>query len=120
MVLQLEKAQTHGRLDTYIKRSLLGPSILIIDEIGYLPLQRNQASLFFQVIAKRYEHGSIILTSNLSFGQWDSTFSGNAALTAAMLDRLLNHAHVIHDQGGKLQTQRTAQSWIIATQVRGN
>ena len=69
MVLQLEKAQTHRRLDTYIKRSLLGPSILIIDEIGYLPLQRNQASLFFQFIAKRYEHGSVILKSNLSFGQ---------------------------------------------------
>ncbi len=62
MVLQLEKAQTHGRLDTFIKRSLLSPSILIIDEIGYLPLRRNQASLFFQVIDKRYEHSSIILT----------------------------------------------------------
>ena len=110
MVLQLEKAQTHGRLDTYIKRSLLGPSILIIDEIGYLPLQRNQASLFFQVIAKRYEHGSIILTSNLSFGQWDSTFSGNAALTAAMLDRILHHAHVIQIKGEsyRLKEQRKA------------
>ena len=110
MVLQLEKAQTHGRLDTYIKRSLLGPSILIIDEIGYLPLQRNQASLFFQVIAKRYEHGSIILTSNLSFGQWDSTFSGNAALTAAMLDRLLHHAHVVQIKGEsyRLKEQRKA------------
>ena len=103
-------------------RTLLGPSILIIDEIGYLPLQlqRNQASLFFQVIAKRYEHGSIILTSNLSFGQWDSTFSVNAALTAAMLDRLLHHAHVIQIKGESIQTQRTAQSWIIATQERGN
>lgn len=110
MVLQLEKAQTQGRLDTYVKRSLLNPSILIIDEIGYLPLQRNQASLFFQVIAKRYEHGSIILTSNLSFGQWDTTFSDNASLTAAMLDRLLHHAHVIQIKGDsyRLKEQRKA------------
>ena len=48
-----------------MKRSFMSPSILIIDEVGYLPLQRNQANLFFQVIAKRYETGSIILTSNL-------------------------------------------------------
>lgn len=110
MVLQLEKAQSQGRLDTYVKRSLLNPSILIIDEIGYLPLQRNQASLFFQVIAKRYEHGSIILTSNLSFGQWDTTFSDNAALTAAMLDRLLHHAHVVQIKGDsyRLKEQRKA------------
>jgi len=99
LVIQLEKAQHQGRLDTFVKRSLLGPSILIIDEVGYLPLQRNQASLFFQVVAKRYEQGSIILTSNLSFGQWDTTFSNNAALTAAMLDRLLHHAHVVQIKG---------------------
>jgi DNA replication protein DnaC len=99
LVMQLEKAQQLGRLDTYMKRSLLSPSVLIIDEVGYLPLQRNQANLFFQVIAKRYEQGSIILTSNLSFGEWDNTFAGNSALSAAMLDRLLHHAHVIQIRG---------------------
>ena len=57
LVFQLEKAQQLGRFDQYMKRSLLGPSLLIIDEVGYLPLQGNQANLFFQVIAKRYEHG---------------------------------------------------------------
>lgn len=110
LVVQLEKAQKQDRLDTFVKRSLLGPSILIIDEIGYLPLQGNQASLFFQVIAKRYEHGSIILTSNLSFGQWDKTFSGNAALTAAMLDRLLHHAHIVQIKGDsyRLKDKRKA------------
>ena len=70
MVLQLEKAQIQGRMDTYIKkRSLLNPSILIVDEIGYLPLQRNketkkqrnQASLFFQVIAERNEDVEALL-----------------------------------------------------------
>ena len=73
--------------------------MLIIDEVGYLPLQRNQANLFFQVIAKRYETGSIILTSNLSFGEWDVTFASNSALTAAMLDRLMHHAHLIQIKG---------------------
>jgi DNA replication protein DnaC len=113
MVLQLEKAQHNGRLDAYVKRSLLGPGILIIDEIGYLPLQRNQASLFFQVIAKRYEHGSIILTSNLSFGQWDTTFSGNAALTAAMLDRLLHHAHVVQIKGDSYRLKEKRKAGLL-------
>ena len=99
LVMQLEKAQQRGQFDHFMRRSLLGPSILIIDEVGYLPLQGNQANLFFQVIAKRYEHGSIILTSNLSFGEWDSIFAGNSALTAAMLDRLLHHAHVVQIKG---------------------
>jgi DNA replication protein DnaC len=110
LVLQLEKAQQQGRFDQYMKRSMSGPSILIIDEVGYLPLQGNQANLFFQVIAKRYEHGSIILTSNLSFGEWDSTFAGNSALTAAMLDRLLHHAHVVQIKGDsyRLKDKRKA------------
>ena len=99
LVMQLEKAQQRGQFEHYMRRSLLGPSILIIDEVGYLPLQGNQANLFFQVIAKRYEHGSIILTSNLSFGEWDTTFAGNSALTAAMLDRLLHHANIVQIKG---------------------
>ncbi len=110
LVFQLEKAQQMGRFDQYLKRSLLSPHILIIDEIGYLPLLGNQANLFFQVIAKRYEHGSIILTSNLSFGEWDSTFAGNSALTAAMLDRLLHHSHVVQIKGDsyRLKDKRKA------------
>lgn len=61
-----------------MRRSLLGPSILIIDEMGYLPLHGNRANLFFQVIAKRYEQGSINLTLNVSFVEWDSTFAGDS------------------------------------------
>ncbi|MGK0173019.1 MAG: DNA replication protein DnaC, partial [Gammaproteobacteria bacterium] len=114
---QLEKAQHHGQLETFMRRSLLGPSILIIDEVGYLPLQGNQANLFFQVIAKRYEHGSVILTSNLSFGEWDSTFAGNTALTAAMLDRLLHHAHVVQIKGEsyRLKDKRKAGVFMPTT-----
>lgn len=113
LVMQLEKAQQLGRLDHYMKRSLLSPSILIIDEVGYLPLQRNQANLFFQVIAKRYEHGSIILTSNLSFGEWDDTFAGNSALTAAMLDRLLHHAHVVQIKGDSYRLKDKKKAGVL-------
>ena len=113
LVLQLEKAQQRGQLDQYLRRSLLGPSILIIDEVGYLPLQGNQANLFFQVIAKRYEHGSIILTSNLSFGEWDSTFAGNTALTAAMLDRLLHHAHIVQIKGDSYRLREKKKAGVF-------
>ena len=111
--MQLEKAQQRGQFDHFMRRSLLGPSILIIDEVGYLPLQGNQANLFFQVIAKRYEQGSIILTSNLSFGEWDSTFAGNSALTAAMLDRLLHHAHVVQIKGDSYRLKDKKKAGVL-------
>lgn len=115
LVMQLEKAQQRGQLDPFMRRSLLGPSILIIDEVGYLPLQGNQANLFFQVIAKRYEHGSIILTSNLSFGEWDTTFAGNSALTAAMLDRLLHHAHVVQIKGDSYRLKDKKKAGVLTS-----
>lgn len=113
LVMQLEKAQQRGQFDHFMRRSLLGPSILIIDEVGYLPLQGNQANLFFQVIAKRYEQGSIILTSNLSFGEWDSTFADNSALTAAMLDRLLHHAHVVQIKGDSYRLKDKKKAGVL-------
>jgi hypothetical protein len=77
------------------------PRLLIVDEIGYLPLGRDQANLFFQVVAKRYEKGSLLLTSNLPFGQWDQAFAGDTTLTAALLDRLLHHARIIQIKGDR-------------------
>ncbi len=113
LVMQLEKAQQRGQLESFMRRSLLGPSVVIIDEVGYLPLQGNQANLFFQVIAKRYEHGSIILTSNLSFGEWDNTFAANSALTAAMLDRLLHHAHVVQIKGDSYRLKDKKKAGVL-------
>ena len=72
-----------------------------------------EADLFFQVVAKRYEHGSVILTSNLSFGDWERTFDGNAALTSAMLDRLLHHAHVIQIRGDSYRLRQARQSGLL-------
>jgi DNA replication protein DnaC len=76
-----------------MKRAALGRvEGQFIDGIGYLPLAREQASLFFKVLAKRYEKGAMFATSNLTFGSWDQAFAGDPVLTAAMLDRLLHHS----------------------------
>jgi hypothetical protein len=66
--------------------------VLILDEIGFLPLEAGQASLLFEVISRRYERGSIILTSNKSYAEWAEIFSGDEVIATAMLDRLLHHA----------------------------
>lgn len=120
LVLQLEKAQREDRFDQYLKRAILGPRLLILDEIGYLPMQKQQADMFFQVIAKRYEQGSVILTSNLSFGDWDQSFDNNAALTSAMLDRLLHHAHVIQIRGDSYRLRDARQSGLIGSKANGS
>ena len=99
LMLQLGMASRQERLKEYLSRIVLGPRLLIIDEIGYLPFGRDEANLFFQVIAKRYEKGSMILTSNLPFPQWATAFADDTTLTAAMLDRLLHHAHIVSMSG---------------------
>jgi DNA replication protein DnaC len=98
------------------KSSQIGISskLLIIDEIGYLPFGREQASLFFQVVARRYEKGSLILTSNLAFGSWDEAFSGDAVLTAAMLDRILHHATVVQIAGESYRLKDKRRAGIMA------
>lgn len=99
LMLQLAAAQRQDRLKEYFNRVVMGPRLLVIDEIGYLPMTRDDANLFFNVVAKRYERGSMILTSNLPFTQWAGTFADDATLTAAMLDRLLHHAHIVQISG---------------------
>lgn len=104
LVLQLETAQRQGRLKEALHRTVSHYRLLVIDEIGYLPLSQDQANLMFQVVSRRYERGAIILTSNLTFGAWDQAFAGDAVLTAAMLDRLMHHATVVQING---------QSWRL-------
>ena len=99
LLLILTTAHRQNQLADALRRFVNPYRLLIIDEIGYLPMSREQANLFFQVIAKRYERGSVIVTSNLPFGQWDKTFADDTTLTAALLDRLLHHAHVVPIQG---------------------
>jgi len=116
LVMQLEKARREERYEQYLRRAILGPRLLVLDEIGYLPLRKEQADLFFQVVAKRYEQGAMILTSNLAFGDWQEVFDGNAALTSAMLDRLLHHAHVIQIRGDSYRLRQARQSGLLGGQ----
>ncbi|SDR89340.1 DNA replication protein DnaC [Halopseudomonas litoralis] len=117
LMLQLVIARKQERLDQYLKRNVLAPRLLIIDEIGYLPFGREEANLFFNVIAKRYEQGSVIVTSNLPFSQWASAFDNDTTLTAALLDRLLHHAHIVQIRGEsyRLKDKKTAGIAPIST-----
>ena len=99
LVLMLEAAQRQGRYRQVMHRAVNAYRLLIVDEIGYLPMSREQANLFFQVVAQRYERGSMILTSNLTFGSWDSDFASDSVLTAAMLDRILHHSTLVNMVG---------------------
>ncbi len=79
-------------------RRYIAPSLLVIDEVGYTRLSQEQARHFFELVTARYEHGSIIRTSNTSFAQWGSLL-GDEVLATALLDRLLHHAEVIPING---------------------
>jgi len=89
-----EHAEANQALDRRF-RVYLKPRVLVVDEIGYLPLDRAAANLFFQLVSRRYERGTIIITSNKSYGDWAS-FLGDPVLAAAILDRLLHHSVTIN------------------------
>lgn len=114
LVLLLEAAQRQGRLKEVLHRAVNIYRLLIIDEIGYLPMGREQANLFFQVVTKRYERGAMILTSNLTFGSWDQAFAGETVLTAAMLDRLLHHATVVQISGESYRLKDKRKAGVMA------
>ena len=113
LLMQLTTALRRNQLEETIKRITKPYKLLIIDEMGYLPMDREQANLLFQVVAKRYETGSLILASNLPFGQWDQTFADDATLTAALLDRLLHHAHVVPISGDSYRLKEKRQAGMI-------
>lgn len=94
VVNTLSAAQNKGALKAELKK-YLAPSTLILDEIGYLPIDQRGADLLFQVISQRYERGSIVLTTNKAFKQWPSIFNGDSTITSAVLDRLLHHAETV-------------------------
>lgn len=97
LVRQLREAEALGRfakkLQTYLK-----PAVLVLDEVGYLPLTRAEANMLFQLVARRYERGSIILTSNKAFSEW-AAITGDEVLATAILDRLLHHCDVLSING---------------------
>lgn len=103
LIQNLKKAHEENRLETRLKH-YNKYKLLIIDEIGYLPIDKQGANLFFQLIAKRYEHTSTIITTNQPFSKWGEVFS-DMTLANAILDRLLHHSHVIKIVGPSYRTK---------------
>ena len=115
LMLQLATAKSQGRLKSYMNRAVLGPRLLVVDELGYLPFGREEANLFFQVIAKRYERSATIVTSNLPFAQWAGALADDATLAAALLDRLLHHAHIVQISGESYRMKDKKKSRQVKT-----
>jgi DNA replication protein DnaC len=98
VINSLSVAQSTGRLQTELKK-YLKPSLLILDELGYLPIDKFGADLLFQIISHRYERGSMIITSNRAYKSWPEIFNNDSTLTSAILDRLLHHAETVVIEG---------------------
>jgi DNA replication protein DnaC len=98
MINTLAAAQAAQRLKQELKKYLT-PQLLILDELGYLPIDKLGADLLFQVISARYERGPIVLTTNKAFKHWPAIFNNDSTLTAAVLDRLLHHAETVVIEG---------------------
>ena len=98
IVNSLAAAHAAGRLKLEMKK-YLKPALLVIDELGYLPLDKTGADLLFQIISHRYERASILLTTNRAFKHWPEIFNHDSTLTSAVLDRLLHHAETVVIEG---------------------
>lgn len=111
MVAQLMRAESEGRLEERLSQ-LAKPKLLIVDELGYLPFERRAAHLLFQLVNRRYERGSMILTSNQPVGNWGDVF-GDAVLATAILDRLLHHSHVITIKGESYRLREKRKAGLL-------
>jgi DNA replication protein DnaC len=113
LVATLVKAHVEGRLEErlgfYAK-----PKLLIVDELGYLPFEPSAAHLFFQLVSRRYERGSLLLTSNRSVGEWGTVF-GDPVVATAILDRLLHHSQVITIRGDSYRLREKRRAGLIKT-----
>jgi DNA replication protein DnaC len=109
VINDLSAAQKHGDLKRELKK-YLRPRLLILDEIGYLPIDQHGANFLFQVISQRYERGSTILTTNKPFKHWPSIFNNDSTITSAVLDRLLHHAETVVIEGPSYRMKDNAES----------
>ncbi len=91
-------------------KKYLKNSLLIVDEVGFTPMDRCEANLFFRLISNRYERAATIMTSNKSVGDWPEVFAGDETITTAILDRLLHHAHVFNIKGRSYRIKDLAQT----------
>jgi len=106
LIESLEQARAAGQLARRL-RVLSHPALLVVDEIGYLPVNRDGAVLFFQLINARYEHASTVLTSNKGFEEWGSIL-GDEVMAAALIDRLMHHCHVVNIRGNSYRMREHA------------
>jgi DNA replication protein DnaC len=113
LILQMSHAKKEKRYDAFIKQAIMTPSLLVIDEIGYFPMNKEDAQHLFQVISKRYERGSIIMTSNLVFSQWSGIFANDKVVTTAILDRLLHHSHIINILGDSYRLKEKKEEGLV-------
>ena len=111
LVAALAKAHAEGRLEERLG-FLAKPKLLIVDELGYLPFETNAAHLFFQLVSRRYERGSMLITSNRAVGEWGSVF-GDPVVATAILDRLLHHSQVITIRGDSYRLREKRRSGLI-------
>lgn len=109
VVNTLSAAQHKGTLKAELRR-YTAPALLVLDEVGYLPIDQHGADLLFQVISARYERGSIVLTTNKAFKQWPTIFNGDSTITAAVLDRLLHHGQVVVLEGSSYRMKDRIES----------
>ena len=107
----LTKAHADGRLEEKLLQ-LSKPKLLIIDELGYLPLEPAAAHLFFQLVSRRYERASMLITSNRPVGEWGQVF-GDAVAATAILDRLLHHSQVITIRGDSYRLRDKRRSGLL-------
>jgi len=115
LLATLGKAFSENRLEERLKL-LTQPQLLIIDEIGYIPIDRHGANLFFQLVSRRYERGAIILTSNQSLGAWGDVF-GDPVIATAVLDRLLHHSITVNIRGESYRLREKLKAGLLKPKV---
>jgi DNA replication protein DnaC len=111
LMIRLVKAKVENRLERALQQ-LAYPKVLIIDEVGYLPLSRDEASLFFRLIVRRYERASLIVTSNKSYLDWGEIFNDHV-LATAILDRLLHHSTTLNIKGESYRLKEKRQAGLL-------
>jgi DNA replication protein DnaC len=111
LMVRLTKALHENRLERSLQQ-LTYPKVLIIDEIGYLPLSQTEASLFFRLVVRRYERASLIVTSNKSFLDWGEVFNDHV-LATAVLDRLLHHATTLNIKGESYRLKEKRKAGLL-------
>ena len=118
LMAKLKKDAADGHIGK--GRSYLKSGLLIVDEVGYMPIDRKEAHLFFQFVCYRYEKSSIVMTSNKNFSEWEEIF-GDPVIATAILDRLLHHSHIISIKGNsyRLKEHKQRKEAKISTQTCG-